>query len=230
MKTDKVERILRLYHRLMHGQHVNKAVFCFEHEIDGRSFDRDVQDIRLFLSEIYDPRELHFDKVRNVYYLRGQTLSQMDVADATVLGKLLLQSGLFRRDEAEGLLAALSATVGAQDLAKLKTATKQDLRQYHSAPHNKPIVKILNDLTSVITHQNQIKLTLDRDGKKDVVEVAPMELLFDPPRIYLCAFDPASPDRTVLYPVDEIHSFEILPGTYPYKLKQKYISIKEANT
>ncbi|MBQ3217003.1 MAG: hypothetical protein IJB35_04205 [Oscillospiraceae bacterium] len=68
MKTDKVTRVLILYHQLMHGAAVNEAWFCMEHGIDRRSFDRDIEDIRLFLSVIFVSKELRYDKINNVYF------------------------------------------------------------------------------------------------------------------------------------------------------------------
>lgn len=51
-----------LYHQLLNGEHIDKAAFSLEHNITERSFDRDIEDIRLFLSEIFSSNELLFDK------------------------------------------------------------------------------------------------------------------------------------------------------------------------
>ena len=48
----KITRLLFLFSKLINGEKVNKTVFCFEHDCSPRTFDRDIQEIRLFLSEI----------------------------------------------------------------------------------------------------------------------------------------------------------------------------------
>lgn len=45
---DKITRMLILYSSLMNGEEINKTIFCFENDCSPRSFDRDIEDIRLF--------------------------------------------------------------------------------------------------------------------------------------------------------------------------------------
>lgn len=66
--TDKNTRILRLYDDLINGKVVNKTTFSINCKISERTFDRDIQDIRLFLSEKFSPTELLFDKSKNGYF------------------------------------------------------------------------------------------------------------------------------------------------------------------
>ena len=61
-KCDKITRILILYKQLCDGVEVDKASFCIEHGISERSFDRDIEDIRLFLNEIYSGDDVIYDK------------------------------------------------------------------------------------------------------------------------------------------------------------------------
>ena len=49
---DKITRLLILYSSLINGDEINKTMFCFENDCSPRSFDRDIEDIRLFLSEV----------------------------------------------------------------------------------------------------------------------------------------------------------------------------------
>lgn len=59
---DKVSRILRLFHRLIQGQKLNKADFAKSNNISERSVDRDIEDIRYYLSEIHSNAEVLFNK------------------------------------------------------------------------------------------------------------------------------------------------------------------------
>ena len=55
---DKITRTLLLYSRLINGEKVNKFAFCMETDCIPRTFDRDIEDVRLYLSETFDVREL----------------------------------------------------------------------------------------------------------------------------------------------------------------------------
>ena len=61
---DKITRVLFLYSKLMKGEGVNKAVFCVENDCSPRAFDRDIEDVRLYLSESYSASELIYDRSR----------------------------------------------------------------------------------------------------------------------------------------------------------------------
>ena len=150
-------------------------------------------------------------------------MSQMEVEEALIFGKLLLQSGLFRQDETEGLLSSLCSTVPKQKQRILQASFDHDLRDYKSPEHGSAILKILNDLTSCILNRNPLRLTyIQENGRCSCIEVAPMELLYRSPRIYLCTYPLSQPGQVECYAVDRIHSFEVLLGSYPHKWKQIY--------
>ena len=47
---DKITRMLSLYSKLINGEGVNKTIFCFENDCSPRTFDRDIEDVRIYLS------------------------------------------------------------------------------------------------------------------------------------------------------------------------------------
>lgn len=56
--TDMAIRILKMYEALSRGKEIQKLSFCMEHGISERTFDRDIEKIRLFLSEEYNGQEV----------------------------------------------------------------------------------------------------------------------------------------------------------------------------
>ena len=119
MSADKVSRVLIMYRRLMQGEKIDKQMFMFEYGIDRRSFERDVDDIRLFLSENYSGSELLYDRKDHVYYMTNLTVPRLHLPEALVYEKMLLDSGAFRRDEVEGLLDALLSTLSPSEAKSL---------------------------------------------------------------------------------------------------------------
>lgn len=67
---DKITRMLILYSSLMRGDEINKTIFCFENNCSSRTFDRDIEDVRLFLSESFSMAELNY---------RRKTMSYSDL-------------------------------------------------------------------------------------------------------------------------------------------------------
>ena len=72
-EVDKTTRILLLYGRLVQGERINKMAFCMEAECLPRTFERDIEDIRLYLSEVHEDKELIYDRNNNTYCLQGLT-------------------------------------------------------------------------------------------------------------------------------------------------------------
>lgn len=56
---DKVGRVLLLFWQLYCGNRISKETFCFEMDIDRRTFDRDIAAVRDFLAEVIRGEKLY---------------------------------------------------------------------------------------------------------------------------------------------------------------------------
>ena len=104
---DKIERLLLLYTKLITGEQVNKTLFCFEYECSPRTFERDIETIRLYLSDSFSFSELIYDRVQNTYYLAGAKRSFLEPMEYLLLEHLLYDSSVLRKDEFTILLQHL---------------------------------------------------------------------------------------------------------------------------
>ena len=100
---DKITRILLLYSKLIQGEKINKTIFCFENDYSPRSFDRDIDAIRLFLSDSFSMLELTYDRARNVYYIPGTQKVKLGAMEYFFLEKLLKDTAVLRKDELDVL-------------------------------------------------------------------------------------------------------------------------------
>ena len=67
--TDMTIRILKMYEAFIQGKEIVKKSFCLEHGISDRTFDRDIEKIRLFLSESYSGHEVEYNSKRDCYFI-----------------------------------------------------------------------------------------------------------------------------------------------------------------
>lgn len=209
-----------LYHRLLSGEHIDKAAFSLEHNITERSFDRDIEDIRLFLSEIFSSRELLFDKERRTYHLTGEQPQYIDRMEAVAIGRILLSSSSLRYDEMMGLLHVLLTTVSKDDANAVRSYLRRGIAGYTSQV-NTAILKLLDDLYAVIQAQRNIEVTiLDDAGKPLVKSVSPLEIDFVKNTFYLVAADISSPNKITRYQVQEILGFTQLDTTHSVLLQK----------
>lgn len=204
MRIDKITRVLFLYHLLREGKKVSKTIFSMDCEVSERGFDRDIQDIRLMLSDmgIYD--EILYDKIDNTYYLTGQDYHQLDETEAYIFAKLLLSGRGFRKDEAEKLLDALAFATDRNKRTVLARKLTEDINEYKDIGHNQPIVKLIQDLSNCIVMDRRISLEYKEKNHK----VKPVNILFEKAGFMLVAENEHKEKQKFL--IENITSFQII--------------------
>lgn len=225
-KTDKNTRILMLYHWLLNGHHVNKDAFVNEHGINGRTFDRDIEDIRLFLSEIYSADEVVFDKQTKAYYLTGETPGYSDRMEAAIISKILLESAALREDEMMGLLQTVLSTVSSSDARAINEYLKSTKAHYDTRT-KAAILKLIGDLYTVIDSGTDIETFMVRDKEEIKVRVAPIEIELCNGTFHLVCAEDLDYSKIVRYRIEDILGFKKLKSKLAQIYKKKYYEEKE---
>ena len=222
--TDKITRILILFYRLSRGEYVDKAAFAAEHNITERSFDRDVEDIRIFLSEIYTRNELVFDKEHNAYCITGCHRVDLSGVEILALLKILISSRAFRKDEIVGMVSAISSLTPTDKKEKISQLLFSEMDSYISPQHNKAILKLHWDLEQCILKQQIIDLKYYKaNGEQVKRRVLPISIVFSEHYFYLVAFrDNEKFDYPAFFRLDRIESFVLTADRYSQKLLEQY--------
>ena len=211
-----------LYDALLNGSGIDKKTFSMEHGIDERSFDRDIEDIRLFLSESFSGCELLFDRITNTYYLTGSRPKYMDRMEATVISKILLESGLLRNDEMQGLLDSIISSVTERDAEAIENYLLYDLKKYKSDV-DVAVLKFVEDLYVVIRSGYDIELVL----QDKILNVSPLELLCDDKTFCIVAAEDYDLKKIIKVKIQDILRFKTLFSTRADTLKKKYFNNEE---
>lgn len=204
---DKITRTLLLYSRLLQGEKINKMSFCLETDCIPRSFDRDIEDVRLYMSETFDAREVLYNRQEKVYYLSGASRIELESVEYLLIERVLLDTGVLRQDEMAGLLSHVLSNT------KYKTrylnAQERVLDTYQEADHKKALLKMHGDLVSIISNQVviEIKYMIEEEAERNV-KVIPCCLKYTKGYLYLIAFLADEIDTSPLrFRLDRIHSF-----------------------
>ena len=180
---DKVSRVLILYSRLINGETINKLAFCEEFEYNSRSFDRDIEDVRLFLSESYSAKELLYNRSENCYYLSGEKRVELELVEYSIIERILIDSGTLRKDELSQLLAHLATNT--ERTHTLQQGTAQLLETYAEPAHAKKMIKIYGDLTIVIKNKSVIKIKYKSESEYEYIEIIPFRIFYRDKHFYL---------------------------------------------
>lgn len=226
-KMDKATRVLILYHQLLSGQVIDKVTYSLEHDINERTFDRDIETVRLFLRDIYSGEQVLFDRESNTYYLSGKRPKYIDRMDATAISKILLESKMLRKDEMNGLINTVLSSVTPHDAKVIDEYLSMDIRGYSSQTQN-AVLKFVGDLYAMLKAGYDIAVTVENnDDQAEVLNVSPLEIVGVDSVFYLIAAQNYSIKSVIRISIDKIVSFKSLQTTFALTLKEKYYKTKE---
>lgn len=207
---DKITRLLLLYSRLTNGERINKTIFCLENDCSPRTFDRDIEDVRIHLSEIFSYSELKYDRGMNDYFIEGVKRKLLESTEYLLIEQILKDSAVLRKDEFDTLLEHLSDNT---EMSKNFEKDRKTITDNYKPPlHNKSLLKMQGDLMKVIRTKKCIKIKYFKNNDDEVNRrVIPCEVKFDMGYLYLIAYRSETEDTfPAYYRLDRIDSFEIL--------------------
>lgn len=218
---DKTTRILLMYAKLSQGGRIYKKNFCVETGIDRRTFDRDIEDIRIYLSESFDGNNLIYDWEDESYHLENYYKSQpLSALEVVYILELLNSCRALRKDEFAGLANSLLNSVEISRRSYVKKTLEKYILDY-STKNQVALLKMNWDLQQCIAERDKIEL-LFYDERKKVVSPVGIQIYGD--QMYLFAFDISETLLTV--PIAELASFKMEYQKYNYELLQKFHSIQ----
>lgn len=229
-RTDKNTRMLSLYYRLLTGKPISKQAFCVEHNITARSFDRDIEDVRLFLSEEQSYCELQYDKQNNIYHLSNALGKSFPGEISLFIVDLLFSVKILSKDEMEGLLAELLGVTEMHKNNELYEYVMQKV-DFKNNWGNRAILKMHRDLQHAIKEQCLIELNYEiSEENNGLRKVYPVQLKVDNGFIYLIAY---IVDKQYINPaffrLDRIISFTILKEKFSKDIQNQYIEKTKQN-
>lgn len=197
MGISKNQRILDIYVRLKEGKSINKKDEAIRYEIDERSVQRDIDDIRAFLSENKTSKgnsgcEIVYDRERKGFVMTGLENSLMNKDEILAVSKILLESRAFTKKEMNGILDKLVLGCVPQKNMKLVADLIANEKYHYVELKHKSVVKDrLWTLGEEVKQCNLIELTYNKQvGSKETVVriVQPVGLIFSEYYFYLNAF------------------------------------------
>lgn len=196
-----------LYSHFIRGKRVNKLAFCIENECLPRSFDRDIEDIRLFLSESFSSREILYDRLDNMYYMNGEERVELEKDEFEIIEDILLGAKILQKEELRQLLFNLASNTNKP--LGLTNSIKRHINRYAEPPDAKPLIKMHGDLSHVINNKLVIKLKLITTYGFEELELLPCDLTAVNGSLVFVGINPITL-KTECFGLDKIDSFVII--------------------
>ena len=233
--TDKVERTLGIYTKLMNGALVNKATEAINYGVNERTIQRDIDDIRNYLEQ----RGVEDGIVNSVIYDRAnkgfrlEQIYKLKFTNPEILAicKILLDSRAFTKKEMEGMLEKLVDTCVPKTNQKLvKELILNEEFHYIEPRHKSVFIDKMWEIGQAINSNNYIEVKYKRTKDKAVVtrKLKPVAIMFNEMYFYMAAFiddEEVKKDFSVtedlsptIYRIDRIKQYRVLKERFriPY--------------
>ena len=185
-----------MYVRLCEGKTVNKAEEARRFNVDERSIQRDIDDIRAFLDERHmisgDNRTIEYNRKKKGFVLEGAEPSMMTNSEILAVSKILLESRAFTKRELKNILDKLvEGCVPLKNMKLVSDLIANEKYHYVELNHKEYIQDKLWQIGFDIHEHNLVSLRYarvyaPRESVSRVVE--PVAILFSEYYFYLNAF------------------------------------------
>jgi predicted DNA-binding transcriptional regulator YafY len=235
MDNGKIDRVLGIYTKLMSGGVVQKTEEARRYDVNDRTIQRDIDDIRNFLESDAENtgiiNSVIYDRMEKGYRL--EQIYQLKLTNGEVLAicKILLDSRSLRKDEMSTILDKLISCCVPENNQKLvKDLIANEKFHYVEPRHRTKFLDTMWDIGQAIRNCRCIEIDYRRTKDKAIVKrkLKPVAIMFSEYYFYLTAFiddeevrqdfDVINDSFPTIYRIDRIKGLKVLEESFhiPY--------------
>ena len=231
----KIDRVLDIYTKLMNGSLIRKEEEAVNYNVNERSIQRDIEDIRVFLENSAAgsgyANSLVYDWKKKGYRL--EQIHKVELSDSEVLAvcKILLDSRAFTKKEMTEILhKIISCCVPKANQKEIGELIANEEYHYVEPRHKTVFIDTMWEIGQAIRHNQYIEIEYVRSKDKSRVKrkVQPVAIMFSEYYFYLTAFiedeavrkdfDVINDSFPTIYRMDRIKKLRVLDERFhiPY--------------
>ncbi|MDR4985966.1 WYL domain-containing protein [Bacillus cereus] len=225
-REKKAIRLLSLYDRLCKGNVLIKEEETDNFGVHPKTIKRDLEEIELYL-EMHSGSSLQLeqdDKKQQVYLSRSSDL-WLTKEEILSLGKVLLETRAFSKDEMNTLLDKIMKQSAPKDRNFIKDVMRNERYHYEPLQHQSSLLQMIWDISDAV----RTKKLLEMEYKKETAtegtkrQVKPVGILFSEYYFYLAAF-PVEYDFEfpTIYRMDRIANYEIQEERFKVNYTERF--------
>ena len=199
------ERLLTIFLRLQAGQRLSKAQLSEEFEIDNRTAQRYISNLKSFLQDQHiHNTEIKFDTLDNTYRLIGKTT--FNKKDILVISKILLENRALNESELKSLLENLLSLLSIEEQKEIEAIIGSERYNYKSLTNDKDRIDTIWFLSEAIRRKQMLEIEYKaplKDVKSHII--FPVSLYYDAHYFYLVAYH-LKHEKYTTYRVDRIET------------------------
>ncbi|MEE4565839.1 WYL domain-containing protein [Paenibacillus polymyxa] len=209
----KAKRILIMYERLVRGKGINKQIIAEEFKVSEKTIQRDLEDLRNYLAECFPGQEVTIQYIKGKgHLLNCPKGTGFTWEEAVLLTKILLESRAFPKIEMEKLLDKVIGQCEEEERKRVYKAIRNESFLYKPVGHNKPLGRIIGDLSHAISEQRLVTLCYLRPVLLEPFyrRLEPLGILFSEYYFYLIAnISGSDKEFPAIYRLDRIIEYTV---------------------
>lgn len=226
-KSDKIERVLGIYTKLINGDVVNKEEEAQRYGVNQRSIQRDIDDIRSFLDLDVENtgylNSVEYDREAKGYRMEQLYKIKLTNGEILALCKILLDSRAFIKEEMKDMLDRLiSCCVPKCNQKLVKDLIRNEAFHYVEPRHKTKFLDTMWDIGQAIQNCRYLEIEYSRTKDKALVKrkIKPVAIMFSEYYFYLTAFiedeevrkdfDVINDSFPTIYRIDRIRTMTVL--------------------
>lgn len=225
----KHNRVLDICMRLMQNKAIVKSEEALRYDVNERTIQRDIDDLRTFFEEKAaageECRTLIYDHRQKCYHLVNQQDMALTGGEALAVCKILLESRAFCKSELEPILNKIIAGANPLREKQIKKLIANECYNYVPLKHNKCLVNAIWEIGQAVKEQRLLEIDYQNMNGSIVKGriLKPVGIMFSEFYFYLTAFKVKDEEGNKSYPtiyrIDRINRFIIKKQHFevPYK-------------
>ena len=190
-ESNKSERLLYIYSRLVNGEYINKADLAAHFQVTNRSIQRDIEALRCFFTEQYIPQEIVYDKKIKGYRLEAKAAHHLTNSEIFSVCKILLESRSMVKEEIMPMIdTLLYSCVSTKDRTMVNELISNERLHYIEPHHGKRILGSFWELGQAASKHFVIEIEYQKMKENEIVcrRLEPVGLFFSEYYFYLVGF------------------------------------------
>ena len=207
--SDKSYRMLRMNQQLARGEVLRKDSLASAFGVTPKTVQRDIDSLRLYLSEIGEG-DLRYDRKNDCYRLERISGGDLTTEEVFAICKILIESRAFNTNEFEKLIKKMLLQLSPEQRLPVEARIGNERVNYLPLKHGKPLIDTLWKLATLITEQKLTRIWYVRQDKTPKVHlIKPVGIMFSDFYFYLIAWlADESKDFYTVFRVDRITDAE----------------------
>ena len=220
--TGKTVRLISMFERLTKGEMIRKADEARRFEVDLKSIQRDIDDLREYFQEFWaSPSVLSYYRAEGGYRLDRQFQTGLTAPEILLINKILLESRSLKKTEMFSLISKLVSVCEPDQRQHIQELLRNEQYHYYPVKQRDDLINRVWELSQALRKRCLVDVTYKKEQKEKKVQrtLEPLGVIFSEYYFYLVAnIHGQDYPFPAVYRIDRIVRQEVLAEkfTFPY--------------